>query len=214
MSTLLLYSDGGITPGAVLGQGATGGTGALVAVEGAGPGGTPLVLAESSAFHDGPTTNQVMELKAAQHVIVLARTVLARFPKLASLPIVLCSDSAYVVNCLASPSPWWVNWVLKSGWKNSVGKPVENVLHWRSLLAEVRGVHDTLAGRLGPSPWKRLNEDDGAMVKAAYHGLRVTFRKVKGHSTDALNNRADELATLGKNGGSSTVFLNDNLANR
>lgn len=58
----------------------------------------------------------------------------------------------------------WYDGWLRRGWKNSQGKAVANQDLWRPLLEEYRG-------RKG-----------------------VTFRWVKGHSGDSMNDIADELA--------------------
>lgn len=61
---------------------------------------------------------------------------------------------------------WWANWRAR-GWRNSQGKPVANQDLWVRLIEEV------VDNRPG----------------------EVTFSWVKGHSTDAMNNVVDELAT-------------------
>ena len=199
---ILIHTDGGIVPGRVPGRGIAGGTGVVAAHQ--VPGAVHL-LAESSEYHPGDTTNQVMELEAARRGLAFWEAVRGRSALHADLPVTLCSDSAYVINCLTAG--WWVKWVLKTGWKNAAGNPVENIQQWRALLSRVRGVHDCLASRLGPSPWRRLGEKDGAMARAALEARPVAFQKVKGHSTDALNNRADALATVGKNGWAASAYF-------
>jgi ribonuclease HI len=78
-------------------------------------------------------------------------------------PLVIVSDSTYVVNCFKDQ--WHVGW-RRRGWKNSQGQPVANRDLWEPLLA--------LA----------LADD-----------ADVTFRWVKGHSGDPMNDLVDELAT-------------------
>lgn len=46
-------------------------------------------------------------------------------------PLLIVSDSAYVVNCFAEQ--WYVRW-MKNDWKNSSGDPVANRDYWESLI--------------------------------------------------------------------------------
>jgi ribonuclease HI len=57
----------------------------------------------------------------------------------------------------------WIHGWVKKGWKNSAGKPVANKDLWLALLEEKEKFSD------------------------------ITFNKVKGHSDNAGNNRADAL---------------------
>lgn len=117
-----------------------------------GPGGWAWAVdAENfgSGYHPA-TTNQRMELTAA------ARAVDAH-----EGPIVIVSDSTYVVKCFNDE--WWRGWK-KRGWKNSKKEPVANRDLWEPFIEAV------------------LNRGD------------VTFKWVKGHSNDPMNNLADELA--------------------
>ena len=66
------------------------------------------------------TTNQRMELTA----VVRALEALPG-------PLLVMSDSAYVVNCFRQR--WWEGW-LRRGWRNSQGKPVANRDLWEVLL--------------------------------------------------------------------------------
>ncbi|MEM9515697.1 MAG: ribonuclease H [Actinomycetota bacterium] len=79
-------------------------------------------------------------------------------------PLEIVSDSTYVVNCFRDR--WWVRWE-RNGWKNSKKQPVANTDLWRPLIELVRD--DLAAGR-------------------------VSFRWVKGHSGDPMNDIADRLA--------------------
>jgi ribonuclease HI len=76
-------------------------------------------------------------------------------------PIVVVSDSTYVVNCFRDR--WWEGWI-RRGWLNSQRKPVANRDLWEPLIDLVRKRGD------------------------------VTFRWVKGHSGDRLNDLVDEMA--------------------
>jgi ribonuclease HI len=46
-------------------------------------------------------------------------------------PVLVVSDSTYVVNCFTQR--WWEGWY-RRGWKNSQGKPVANRDLWEQLL--------------------------------------------------------------------------------
>lgn len=94
------------------------------------------------------TTNNRMELLA---VIVGLEAIKKR-----DLPVVVYSDSSYVVDAIEKK--WLLGWVKKG----FVGKKNEDL--WRRYL------------------------------KAA-QGLNIKFIWVKGHSTNAGNNRCDQLAT-------------------
>lgn len=71
------------------------------------------------------TTNNRMELKACIHGLQKALV------KHLNLPIILYTDSAYIVNCILQK--WYLNWQ-KNGWRTSKGTPVENQELWESLL--------------------------------------------------------------------------------
>jgi ribonuclease HI len=66
------------------------------------------------------TTNQRMEVTA----VIRALEALPG-------PLLVMSDSAYVVNCFRQR--WWEGW-LRRGWRNSQGKPVANRDLWEVLL--------------------------------------------------------------------------------
>jgi ribonuclease HI len=122
-----------------------------------GPGGWAWAVAPSgspAAFgHVEHTTNQRMEITAALEALLA----LADDPG----PIVVVSDSTYVVNCFRDR--WWEGWI-RRGWLNSQRKPVANRDLWEPLIDLVRKRGD------------------------------VTFRWVKGHSGDRLNDLVDEMA--------------------
>ncbi len=67
------------------------------------------------------TTNQRMEITA----VIRA---LEAIPG----PVLVRSDSTYVVNCFRDR--WWEGWK-RRGWRNSAGKPVANRDLWEVLLA-------------------------------------------------------------------------------
>ncbi len=67
------------------------------------------------------TTNQRMEVTAVLRA-------LQALPG----PLLVMSDSTYVVNCFRQK--WWVGWE-RRGWRNAQGKPVANQDLWKDLLA-------------------------------------------------------------------------------
>ncbi|GAB2732960.1 ribonuclease H family protein [Nocardioides pakistanensis] len=68
-----------------------------------------------------PSTNQRMELTAALEAIWA----------LPDRPLLVVSDSAYLVNCFQQR--WWRNWV-RNGWVNSKKEPVANRDIWEPLV--------------------------------------------------------------------------------
>lgn len=90
-----------------------------------GPGGWGWITNEGSLKRHGngghpATTNQRMEIQA----VLEALTVVTE------RPIVVVSDSQYVIN---GCTKWWPGWV-KRGWKNSKGEAVANRDLWEPLL--------------------------------------------------------------------------------
>jgi ribonuclease HI len=81
------------------------------------------------AVPDGPyasgaeaaTTNQRMEMTAVLEAL-----------RFLEGPLLVASDSAYVVNCFEQR--WWVGWQ-KRRWRNSQGAPVANQDLWEPLIA-------------------------------------------------------------------------------
>ena len=123
-----------------------------------GPGGWAWAVAPdgipSAAGGERQTTNQRMEIQA---VVEALRALVVASP---DRPIVVVSDSTYVVNCFRDR--WWVRWEA-NGWRNAQRKPVANADLWQPLVGLVK-THS------------------------------VTFRWVKGHSGDRLNDLVDQLA--------------------
>ncbi len=122
-----------------------------------GPGGwgAILIYKESKLELSGyaeHTTNNRMELRAPIEA-------LSRLKE--PCEVDLYSDSSYLVNAFVKD--WLGSW-LKSGWKKSDKKPVENQDLWEELL-KLAAVH------------------------------KIAWHKVKGHASNELNNRCDELAT-------------------
>ena len=79
----------------------------------------------------------------------------------AARPLVVVSDSTYVVNCFRDG--WWRGWIAR-GWLTSAKKPVVSRDLWEPLI--------TLVNERGD----------------------VSFRWVKGHSGDPMNDLVDALA--------------------
>ena len=118
-----------------------------------GPGGWAWAVADGrqgSAGHPA-TTNQRMEIQAALEAV----------RALADSPLVVVSDSTYVVNCFRDG--WWRGWQAR-GWLTSQKKPVVSRDLWEPLVELVNDRGD------------------------------VTFRWVKGHSGDPMNDLVDRLA--------------------
>jgi ribonuclease HI len=94
-----------------------------------GPGGWAWAVPDGAqgSGHDPATTNQRMEVRAAYEAI-----------RAVSGPLVVVSDSTYVVNCFKNS--WWTGWRSR-GWVNSAKKPVANRDLWEPLidLVEERG---------------------------------------------------------------------------
>lgn len=118
-----------------------------------GPGGWAWATADGRQASGGDphTTNQRMEITAALEAV----------RALADSPLIVVSDSTYVVNCFRDR--WWRGW-LDRGWVTSARKPVANRDLWEPLV--------TLVTERGD----------------------VSFRWVKGHSGDPMNDRVDALA--------------------
>ncbi|NNE10869.1 MAG: ribonuclease HI [Ilumatobacter sp.] len=94
-----------------------------------GPGGWGWAVApEGSPSGSGgatTTTNQRMELTA----VLEALRALGVGSEAG--PVVVVSDSTYVVNCFRDG--WWKKWQ-RNGWKNSKKEPVANVDLWEPLV--------------------------------------------------------------------------------
>jgi len=123
-----------------------------------GPGGWAWAVAPGGDPHDSGgerlTTNQRMELQA---VLEALRSLGVGSE---AGPIVVVSDSTYVINCFRDK--WWVKWQ-QNGWRNSKRQPVSNADLWKPLVELV---------------------NSGS----------VTFRWVRGHSGDPMNELVDTLA--------------------
>jgi ribonuclease HI len=74
------------------------------------------------------TTNSRMELTAAIRE-------LARPAKAEPLPIIVRSDSQFLVKCMTEWLPGWI----ERGWRRADKKPVENVDLWQELVRLTQG---------------------------------------------------------------------------
>jgi ribonuclease HI len=117
-----------------------------------GPGGWAWATEDGRQASGGApaTTNQRMEITAALEAV-----------RALGGPLVVVSDSTYVVNCFRDG--WWKGWLAR-GWVNSAKKPVANRDLWEPLVDAVR--------------------ENG----------EISFRWVKGHSGDPMNDLVDRLA--------------------
>ncbi len=91
-----------------------------------GPGGWAWAVG-STQYRSGAdrhTTNQRMELTAVVDAVAFF-----------SGPLVVVSDSTYVVNCFRDR--WWQGWIAR-GWLNSQKKPVANRDLWEPLVEAYR----------------------------------------------------------------------------
>lgn len=107
------------------------------------------------------TTNQRMELIAC---IESLKTI-----KENKFPIIIFSDSAYLINCINNK--WYLAWK-KNNWKNSKKQPVENQDLWKTLFKlienseiefkKVKGhngiIENERADELARNAIKKLNE--------------------------------------------------------
>ncbi|MGH9247256.1 MAG: ribonuclease H family protein [Acidimicrobiales bacterium] len=125
-----------------------------------GPGGWAWAVPDGP-FRSGAsprTTNQRMEITAAWEAL-----------KVLPGPVVVMSDSTYVVNCFRDR--WYEGWI-RRGWLTTARKPVANRDLWEPFieLALERGV-------------ERGAERGG-----------IDFQWVKGHGDDPMNDVVDRLA--------------------
>jgi ribonuclease HI len=118
-----------------------------------GPGGWAWAVEDGrqASGGDPATTNQRMEIQAALEAV----------RAIPDSPLVVVSDSTYVVNCFRDG--WWRGWQAR-GWVTSAKKPVVSRDLWEPLVELVNDRGD------------------------------VTFRWVKGHSGDPMNDLVDRLA--------------------
>ena len=104
-----------------------------------GPGGWAWAVENGPSGYgsEQPSTNQRMEVQAVRDAL---ETFLVRTDG----PIVIVSDSTYVVNCFRDR--WWEGWE-RRGWKNSQKQPVANQDLWKPLVALVCAHSDQVSFR-------------------------------------------------------------------
>ena len=95
-----------------------------------GPGGWAWAVEQGPCGYgsENPSTNQRMEVQAV-------RDALETFLPRTGGPIVIVSDSTYVVKCFNDK--WWEGWE-RRGWKNAQKQPVANQDLWKPLVKLVR----------------------------------------------------------------------------
>ena len=90
-----------------------------------GPGGWAWAIDQQTYASGGDriTTNQRMEVRAVLEAVTTL-----------SAPLLVVSDSTYVVNCFRDR--WWEGWI-RRGWVNSKRQPVANRDLWEPLVTLV-----------------------------------------------------------------------------
>lgn len=137
-----------------------------------GPGGWGAIIITREETHEysggiEKTTNNQMELLAVVKALsYIDESLRDQLIAYGDSVIEVYSDSSYVVNTLTKG--WLKKW-LRNGFKTSKGGNVSNVHLWKKLLVEIHRL--THAG-----------------------GVSIEFTKVKGHSGDVNNEKADRLA--------------------
>jgi ribonuclease HI len=130
-----------------------------------GPGGWAWAVPGGRSDSGGEvmTTNQRMEITAALKALTALRE------DAADRPIVVVSDSTYVVKCFVER--WWERW-LQRGWRNAAGKPVANRDLWEPLfdlaLRPDRPVTFRWVKGHSGDPWNEL-VDELAVAAAETH---------------------------------------------
>lgn len=122
MTRAIIHSDGACT-----GNPGPGGFGAIIELDG-----KPSITVTGG---DPQTTNNRMELTA----IIEAFRVLNNTPDLKGCPVLVRTDSQYIVN--AFNQDWLGNWQL-NGWRTAKRKPVLNQDLWETLIEET-ALHTT-----------------------------------------------------------------------
>lgn len=111
------------------------------------------------------TTNNQMELQAVIEALDYVVKLTNNCSKKEQIHIQIYSDSAYVINAINQG--WLYRWRLMK-WKTVKGDDVKNKDLWQSLYLHI------------------------AKIKVT--GYELTFKKVKGHSGNPLNEAVDKLA--------------------
>jgi len=132
-----------------------------------GPGGWAWITDEGQfAFGSAArTTNQRMELSA---VLDAVRSLTG--------PLVIVSDSTYVVNCFRDR--WWDAWQ-RRGWRNSKREPVANRDLWEPLVDEVLARGDVVF------QWVRGHSGHPLNERADLLAVSAAQQQTEGRSTQA-----------------------------
>jgi ribonuclease HI len=122
---------------------------------------SPIWSASGSAAQ---TTNQRTEVTGALEAVVTLDG-----------PLVVVSDSVYVVNCIRKG--WWVSW-LANGWVNSKRLPVANRDLWEPLVTLVRDRGDVSFQWVQGHSGDPMNElVDGSRSQSAGHCRSDSFAR-------------------------------------
>lgn len=117
--------------------------------------GMDMKIINSGVGHKDGTTNQEMEIYAVSEAFSSIEKI--------SGPIILYSDSAYVINCLKDR--WFDTWKA-NGWLNSKNKPVENRELWEKLINLV-GKYNVNCFHVKRNSTKYIRMVDGMAKKAS-----------------------------------------------
>ncbi len=86
----------------------------------------------SAMISSGPVSNQVAELTAVSVALEILCSTPTETPTCAAKPVVIVTDSKYVVDCLTK---WYKQWE-KNNWQTQKGEPVKH----RVLIQKCRGL--------------------------------------------------------------------------
>lgn len=145
-------------------------------------------------------TNNNMEITAAYKGLEKIKELIEENGGYSNFPmttIYFISDSAYVINCIKEK--WYLSWK-KNNWKNSKKEPVANKEEWErlvsiyELLIEEKQVNIVPFHINSHIPKSRLDEGYVKFQKKN----KIEISKEGFLSLVALNEEADELATLGQ----------------
>lgn len=138
-----------------------------------GPGGWAWVIDDGRyAFGSAArTTNQRMELSAALDAVITL-----------SGPLVVVSDSTYVVNCFRDR--WWDGW-RRRGWRNSKREPVANRDLWEPLVDAVVDRGDVSFQWVRGHSGHPLNERADALAVSAAQ-TQTSGRSASPHVVDQV----------------------------
>lgn len=117
------------------------------------------------------TTSQRMELTAAlQGLLAFLNRRHKELDGLQIEQLQVVSDSAYLVNCINQM--WYIDWKYNNWTTSTTGEDVKNKDLWELIIGTKESIEST--------------------------GIKVTFKKIKGHSGIMYNELVDKLAVKGK----------------